>query len=85
MRANVGSRATFTVSAHYAVDLTGIDGNTWRTEARDGGAPYTTRKGGRRRSGMLSRPTQRRAVFTSDQIPKTLVFRPAPHAIWSCI
>jgi hypothetical protein len=80
----VGGRATFSVSAHCGVEFTRIDGITWRTKARDGGAPYTAPEGWPQTiRGTLTRPTERRAVVTSDRIPETLVFRPAPHAIWS--
>jgi hypothetical protein len=82
----VGSRATFSISAHCGVEFTRIDGITWRTKARDGGAPYTAPEGWPQTIwGTLTRPTESRAVFNSDQIPETLVFRPAPHANWSCM
>jgi hypothetical protein len=82
----VGSHATFSVSAHCGAEFTRIDGVTWRTKPRDGGAPYTApERWPQMIRGTLTRPAEKRAVFTSDQIPETLVFRPAPNAVWSCM
>jgi hypothetical protein len=78
----VGSHAGFTVVAHCGVKFATIDGITWRTRPRGrigapAGWPQVIQ-------GTLSRPAQDRAVFVSDAIPVSLVFRPAPHATYTC-
>jgi hypothetical protein len=80
-----GSRASFTVDAHCGVEYTVIDGYTWRTRLRDDGNSNPPRGWPQRIEGVLTRPSHNRAVFVSTQIPVTLVFKPAPDAVWSCM
>lgn len=80
----VGTRAHFTVFAHCGVQFTTIDGETWRTKLRDDGQGNPPDGWPQQIAGTLSRPSEDRAVFTSDAIPVTLVFRPAPDAKYAC-
>jgi len=72
---SVGARSAFTVFAHCGVEFTTIDGDTWGNPPA--GWPDAIR-------GTLTRQSEDRAVFTSDAIPVTLIFKPAPHAKYSC-
>lgn len=80
----LASSAPFALFTHCGVELTTIDGATWRTARRDDGQgnpppgwPGVVR-------GTLTRAADHRAVFTSDEIPVTLVFRPAPGTTYLC-
>lgn len=80
-----GSRASFTVDAHCGVEFTVIDGYTWRTKLRDDGNLNPPRGWPQLIAGVLTRPSNDRAVFVSAQIPVKLIFKPAPDAVWSCM
>lgn len=61
-----------------------INGDSWRTRRRDDGdfgAPDGWPEDIR---GTLTRQSETRAVFVSDEIPEVLVFRPAPNALYIC-
>ena len=81
----VGSRAAFRVDAHCGVEWAVIDGYSWHTELRDDGNHNPPRDWPQLIDGVLTRPSENRAVFVSDQIPVRLVFSPAPDAAWSCM
>jgi hypothetical protein len=80
----VGSTAPFALFAHCGVEFTTIDGTLWRTRVRDDGNHNPPPGWPQNIQGTLRRPAEDRAVFVSDEIPDTLVFRPAPHARYSC-
>lgn len=82
----VGSRASFRLISHCGVEFDTIDGYTWRTKPRNDGNGNPPR-GWPTLSiqGVLTRPSRNRVVFVSDEIPVTLVFRPAPDVNWSCM
>jgi len=81
---SVGARSAFTVFAHCGVEFTTIDGDTWRTRPRDDGQGNPPAGWPDAIRGTLTRQSEDRAVFTSDAIPVTLIFKPAPHAKYSC-
>jgi hypothetical protein len=82
----VGGRASFALLSHCGVQFDTIDGSTWRTKPHNdgnGNAPHGWPSLSIR--GVLTRPSQTRVVFVSDDIPVRLVFRPAPGVHWSCM
>jgi hypothetical protein len=80
----VGAVAEFSVYAHCGVEFAGIDGTLWRTERRDDGDGNPPKGWPVLIEGTLTRPSTDQIVFTSTEIPVTLVFRPAPEAHYLC-
>jgi hypothetical protein len=81
----VGATGDFTLYAHCGVQFVTIDGATWRTRLRDDGngnpPPWPTDAF----QGTITRPRSDRVVYASPSLPmEKLVFRPAPHAHYTC-
>jgi hypothetical protein len=75
----------FEINAHCGVEFIEIDGETWRTKLRDDGHGNPPEGWPQIIDGELSIDGRgNTAIFTSDEIPEELVFRPAPRATWHC-
>ncbi len=81
----VDSRASFRVDAHGGIEWAVIDGSSWHTRLRDDGNHNPPKNWPQLIDGIVTRPSENRAVFVSDQIPGRLVFTPASVAVWPCL
>lgn len=80
----VGSTAPLRVYAHCGFEFTEIDGELWRTRLRDDGQGNPPDGWPQVVVGTIERTSANSAVFVGENVRVRAVFRPAPHATYTC-